>query len=193
MGLFDRIIVKYPLPLPLEVVDYLPDIYDKEFQTKDLENLLIDYILEEDGKLYEVRVEREWVDDDDSFLKGYFKAVKEEILPSNYYGIVNFYAYERLHQGTNKGMDVSIDYLAKFNDGQLVNLELFNYRIEDSSDDIKRTNDFYKEMEIKRNKWYNKYFLHTPPLVFIRRKIVNFFGKLHKLTGSIHTFFIRHL
>ena len=71
MGLFDRIIVKQPLPLPLAVVDVLPNVYEKEFQTKDLENFLVDYILEDD-KLFEVKVQREWQDDDDAFLKGHF-------------------------------------------------------------------------------------------------------------------------
>lgn len=193
MGLFDRVIVRHPLPLPLEVVDNLHDIYDIEFQTKDLENYLEDYILDEDGRFFEVKVQSEWVDDDESFLKGYFKAVKEDIIPSKFHGVLNFYCYERLHTGENRGQDVSLDYLAKFNDGGLVDLELLSYEISDASEDIVRTKEFFKKLEIEKNKWYNKFFLQTKPISFIRKKIIKFFGYIHNLTGKLHTFVIRHL
>ena len=52
MGMFDSIQCNYPLPLPLEVIDIMPDLYDQEFQTKDLENLLDHYDLNHDGVLY---------------------------------------------------------------------------------------------------------------------------------------------
>ena len=193
MGLFDRVIVNYPLPLPLQVIDHIPDVYEKEFQTKDLSNFLEDYILEEDGKLIEVAVKREWVDDDDSFLKGYFKVVDEKNIPTNYHGILEFYAYERIHTGEGKGIDVSIDYLAKFNDGILVDIDMLEFEVRDASEDIKRTNEFFKEIENKRNKWYYKYILGTKPIVYSRRKIVRMFGCLHNLTGKLHSFVIRHL
>ena len=192
MGLFDRIIVKQPLPLPLAVVDVLPNVYEKEFQTKDLENFLVDYILEDD-KLFEVKVQREWQDDDDAFLKGHFKVVSEEIVASHFYGAVNFYCYERLHTGENQGLDISLDYLAKFNDGVLVDLSLLGFEIEDASKDILATKQFYRDLEMKRNKWYNKYIFLTRPVTFIRRKIIRFFGHIHSLTGKLHTFVIRHL
>jgi hypothetical protein len=70
MGMFDSIRCDYPLPLPLEVVDKLPDIYEKEFQTKDFENLLDYYILTEEGELLFHKKKYEWRDDDSSFLKG---------------------------------------------------------------------------------------------------------------------------
>lgn len=50
--MFDSIRCSYPLPLPLEVVDDLPDIYEVEFQTKDLDNLLNEYYLNENGELF---------------------------------------------------------------------------------------------------------------------------------------------
>jgi len=193
MGLFDRVIINYPLPLPLEVVDYIPDIYQKEFQTKDLSNFLEDYILEEDGRLIEVSVKREWVDDDDSFLKGYFKVIDQKNIPTNYHGVLEFYAYERIHTGDGKGTDISIDYLAKFNDGTLTDIDLLEYEVRDSSEDIKRTNEFFKQLENKRSKWYNKYFFGTKLVVFFRRKIVRIFGSLHNFTGKLHSFIIRHL
>lgn len=57
MGMFDSVQCNYPLPLPLEVVDIYPDIYNQEFQTKDLENLLDNYILNEDGELLWIKKE----------------------------------------------------------------------------------------------------------------------------------------
>ena len=69
MGMFDSVQCNYPLPIPLDVVDIYPDIYDQEFQTKDLENLLDHYILNEDGELLWIKKEYEWKDDDSHFLK----------------------------------------------------------------------------------------------------------------------------
>ena len=57
MGMFDSVQCNYPLPLPLDVVDLYPDLYEKEFQTKDLENLLDHYILNEDGELLWIKKE----------------------------------------------------------------------------------------------------------------------------------------
>ena len=56
MGMFDSIQCSYPLPLPLEVVDIFPDVYDQEFQTKDLENFLDTYIINEDGEKEDITV-----------------------------------------------------------------------------------------------------------------------------------------
>ena len=191
--MFDTIRVDYPLPLPLEVVDLLPDIYSCEFQTKDLENLLEEYILTEDGILLEIRKQREWEDDDDAFLKGYFKEISRETIPLNIHSTVNFYMYETIENSDETAVDVHIDFLGKFTDGKLVDLELFNYEIIDSTERVKNTKEFFNKLKISRKKWYNKYFFNALPYSYFRKFITKSLYNLHNFTGKLHTFAIRHL
>lgn len=193
MGMFDEIKCDYPLPVTLEMVDWDIDIQNMPFQTKDLENLLDEYIISPQGELLHVQHKRKWVDDDNSFLKGYFEITDTQIVPANYHGVIYFYCYEDLPQKDGKYYTFDAEYEAKFSDNKLVSLELFDYKIEDTTKyhlDIKK-----REVERKKesNKWYNKYIMHTKPVKFVRRKIYRFFYGLHQLTGKLHTFAIRHL
>lgn len=200
MGLFDSIECNYPLPLPLEVVDILPDIYEVEFQTKDLENLMDLYVLNEDGYLSYRKREYKWKDDNSSFLKGYMEVVSEEIVPENFHGVLNFYCYETLRDGEIyiesgdpespvHGTDISIDYLAKFTNGKLTNIEILDYEILDATDRLTEIKKIHKEHDRRRNLWYNKYFFYTKFWKFVKTKIIllplkflkNFFDKLYWL------------
>lgn len=174
MGMFDSIECNYPLPLPLEVIDVLPDIYDQEFQTKDLENLLDLYYLKEDGCLYWRKRKYEWKDDDDSFLKGYMDVVGEEIVQQDFHGILNFYCYETVYssEDKNSGIDVSIDYLAKFTNGKLENIEVLSYEIRDATVRIIELKNTMKKHEERRSHWYNKYIFYTKSWRFIKNKII---------------------
>ena len=195
MGMFDSIQCNHPLPLPLEIIDLIPDIYEQEIQTKDLDCSMTIYILEEDGKLLREDRKYEWKDDDSYFLKGYFETVETKIEDSRFHGIVNFYLYERLYtdETRNSGLDVSIDFLGKFNNGVLESIDVLEYNIEDASESIKQIKEVHEKWEIKRNKWYNKYFFYTKPIAFIRKKIVRFFYNLHTFTGKLHTLAIRYI
>lgn len=195
MGMFDNIECNYPLPLPLEVIDLLPDIYEQELQTKDLDCFMELYIINEEGSLLKEERKLQWKDDDDSFLKGYFETIEKNIKNSNYHGVVNFYLYERIYEDKNqtKGKDVSVDFLGKFTDGKLDFVELLDYSIEDATERINQIREIHKEHDIKRNKWYNKYIFYTKPVSYIRRLIRNFFYKLHNLTGKLHTLAIRYI
>ena len=184
IGMFDSIQCNYLLPLPLEVIDVLPDVYDQEFQTKDFENLLEGYILNEDGELLRIQKEYEWKDDDSTFLKGYMDVVNEEIVPSTFHGIVNFYCYETVHEDphSDKAKDVSIDYCAKFTNGKLENIEVLSYKITDATVRILDIKNMMKEHEERRKRWYNKYIFYTKCWKFIKNKIlldsIDFFRKV---------------
>lgn len=172
--MFDSIQCNYPLPLPLEVSDYLPDIYEQEFQTKDLENLLGHYILTEEGELLEIRKEYKWKDDESYFLKGYMEVIKEEIVPTNFHGVINFYCYETVYEdeSQNKSKDISIDYLAKFTNGVLSNIELLTYEITDSTSRILNLKNMMEENAKIQKRWYNKYIFNTKYWRFIKNKII---------------------
>lgn len=191
MGMFDSIECDYPLPLPLEVVDIMPDPYSQEFQTKDLENLMDTYILSEEGELLWIKKEYKWKDDDDSFLKGYMEVTKQEIVPTNFHGILNFYCYETVYDETtsNNVKDVSIDYLAKFTNGKLENIEMLSYEINDATERLINLKNTLKKYEERRQRWYNKYIFHTKYWKFIKNKIIlapinllrKFFDKIYWL------------
>ena len=172
--MFDSIHCEYPLPLPLEVIDILPDIYEKEFQTKDLENLLDTYILNEDGELIWNKKQYKWKDDDDAFFKGYMEVIKNEMIPSEFHGVLNFYCYETVKEdeSSDKAKDVVIDYLAKFTNGKIENIEILSYEIIDATVRIIELKNSLQKHEQKRNRWYNKYFFNTKFWKFIKWKIL---------------------
>jgi hypothetical protein len=174
MGMFDSVQCNYPLPLPLDVVDIYPDLYEKEFQTKDLENLLDHYILNEDGELLWIKKEYEWKDDDSHFLKGYMEVTKEEIVPSNFHGILNFYCYETVEEDVenNTAKDVSIDYLAKFTNGKIENIEILSYEIIDATVRIVDLKTSIKKHAELRKRWYNKYIFYTKFWKFVKNKVI---------------------
>ena len=174
MGMFDSIQCNYPLPLPLEIVDIMPDPYDQEFQTKDLENLLDLYYLNEDGVLYWRKRKYEWKDDDSAFFKGYMDVIEEEIVPVDFHGILNFYCYETIHEdeSSGKAKDISIDYLAKFTNGKIENIEILSYEIQDATVRIVQLKDNMQKHEERRKRWYNKYIFCTKTWRFIKNKII---------------------
>lgn len=194
--MFDSIECNYPLPLPLEVVDVMPDPYDQEFQTKDLENLLDLYYLNEDGVLYWRKRKYEWKDDDDAFLKGYMDVVEEEIVPTDFHGVLNFYCYETVEKDleNNKAKDVTIDYLAKFTNGKLENIEVLSYEIRDATVRIIDLKNTMKKHEERRKRWYNKYIFYTKGWKWIKSKIILApIDLLRKFLDKIYWFGVRYL
>jgi len=196
MGMYDSIECNHPLPLPLEVIDVLPDIYDNEFQTKDLENLLDLYYLNEDGILYWRKRKYEWKDDDDSFLKGYMDVVEEEVIPHDFHGILNFYCYETVYSSEDKdsGLDVSIDYLAKFTNGKIENIEILSYEVRDATDRIINLKNTLRKHDERRNRWYNKYIFYTKFWRFVKNKIILApVNLLRKSIDKFYWFLVRHV
>jgi hypothetical protein len=196
MGMFDSIKCNYPLPLPLDIVDVLPDVYDQEFQTKDLDNVLEVYYLNEDGSLHERKRKYEWVDDDSAFLKGYMDVVEEQIVPSNFHGVLNFYCYETVYASKDRtsGLDIGIDYLAKFTNGIVENIEVLSYGITDATERLLDLKETFAGFEKQKKLWYNKYIFHTEFWRFVRNKIVlapvNF---LRKSIDKLYWFLVRYV
>jgi len=196
MGMFDSIECNYPLPLPLEVVDILPDPYDQEFQTKDLENLLDLYYLNEDGVLYWRKRKYEWKDDDSAFLKGCMNVVEEEVVPTDFHGVLNFYCYETVHEyeSSDKAKDVTIDYLAKFTNGKLENIEVLSYEVRDATVRIIELKNTMQKYEERRKRWYNKYVFHTKYWRFIKNKIILApINLLRKFLDKVYWLGVRYL
>ena len=196
MGMFDSISCDYPLPLPLGVIDIMPDVYDNEFQTKDFDNALELYILNEDGNLQYRKRQYHWVDDDSAFLKGYMDVTKEEIVPYDFHGVVNFYCYETIRdeEDNKKATDVSIDYLAKFTNGKLENIEILSYEINDATERLDNLQKSMVESARKAKLWYNKYFFNTKFYRFIKWKIIiKPIELLKKLFDKVYWLLVRYI
>jgi hypothetical protein len=135
MGMFDEIKVNYNLPLPGEIKNLNIDWKEVVFQTKDLENLLTQYLIENDG-LYQRIVELEYVEFSEEEKKQnrkekrWFPFFKDVIEKSSYHkkiddfhGSIVFYHYEEL----NDTEDFSVDFKATFSYGKLDKIELLSF------------------------------------------------------------------
>jgi hypothetical protein len=204
IGMFDSIQCNYPLPLPLEVVNVLPDLFDQEFQTKDFENLLDNYILNEEGELFHIKKEYKWKTGGESFLErslegsleGSLEVVKEETVPYNFHGVVNFYCYATVNEDStsDKAQDVSLEYLAKFTNGKLENIELFSYEIIDATVRLLDLKAFLKKQEEKRNLWYNKYFFYTKFWKVVKWKVIIApINLIKKVCDNLHWLVVKYL
>lgn len=196
MGLFDTINCDYPLPLPLEVIDLIPDIYNVEFQTKDLDNCMYYYKITEEGELLHFQQESKWVDDDDAFFKGYLKVISEKIININYHGNIVFGLYKEIKDANDplKGISVLIDFKVKFTDGEVEEISVERYSIEDCSQRLLQMDNFMKRSEIEKNLWYNKYLFNTSIFIFIKREIIlTPIRKLERGLSKLHMFLMRNI
>lgn len=186
MGMFDYFRVKKEIPIPEELKPLNIDWKNLEFQTKDLDNCLIEYFIGEDGFLYEVEVEREYVPYTEEEKKNknhkqwnLWKDVVEKSRKNvkiDFHGKINFYAYESL----NDDEDFSLDYNAYFVYGKLDKIEIVKFeKIPSRKKDFE---NFVKELERKENKFLIKIKKTISPLgwSFFWKKIaglIKFFSK----------------
>ena len=91
MGMFDTIFVKKKLPLTKELKALNVKWEKLDFQTKDLDNALDTYEITKSGKLKHLWQRREWKEDSESFLGGYFDVVEEEWRDVDFHGTITFY------------------------------------------------------------------------------------------------------
>ena len=158
MGMFDSIQVKKDLEIPDEIKN-LKDWKNHNFQTKDLDNCLSDYIINEYNELVEVIVDRKYIphtkeERKNSDIKPWnlWKDVIEgektyKII--DYHGIINFYTYDSIDDDT----DFWLDYKAYFIYGKLDKIEFLEFR-KDSERKLSNKK-FFEELEKeKKSFWY---------------------------------------
>lgn len=191
--MFDYVKCKYPLESPEELKDWNIDTKNIEFQTKDFENLMETYIIQENGDLWKKHEEYKWVDDDRSPLKGYLDVVSSEYKHHPYHGVLEFYCYEKLGQKDGKHYVLNSDYLAKFSDGKIVEIKSTKFDIEDVTEHKMKMDAFFEEDKKRRNKFYNKYIFYSKPFIFIRRKIIRLAYNWYKMNGYIYNCIVRWL
>ena len=124
------------------------------------------------------------------------EVTKEEIVPSNFHGILNFYCYETVEEDVenNKAKDISIDYLAKFTNGKIENIEILSYEIIDATVRIVELKNSMKKHSEFRKRWYNKYIFYTKYWRFIKNKVILApISFLTKLLDKLYWLVIKYL
>lgn len=189
--MFDEIIVKKVLPLPKEVKTLPIKWSEHKFQTKDLENCLLEYFIDKKGDLYQVVVENKYIEwtEEEKKSKDFrpWNIYKDcvEISRHNakveHHGIIRFYDYFTLDPET----DCWLEFEAYFVYGKLDKIALKEFRKEPShslqvaewqkEQEAKTKTASYKFKQILRKLGYHKV---IRGLAGLCNRLSSFFTKL---------------
>jgi len=196
MGMFDSITVKQNLPIPEEIKDF-KDWKNYKFQTKDLENCLLEYWISEEGELFEHVIEREYVpysEQERKKLKGWDiwkdvieKGSKDEKV--NHHGTLTFYTYDEIDDDTS----FWIEFKAYFIYGKIDKIEFVDFKLDK---DRKINNKKWEEEHKKRAKHPWNVFKHYASYLGWRwfwRKVSNLLYKFSKFISNIQFFINRYI
>jgi len=180
MGMFDYIECEYKLPLPDFTEEESKDLIEiewaeVEFQTKAFDRILIKYTISEDGQLYENKIEREWVEDDESLTGVTMKEKEDGIERIDYSG-------ELLFHGLVLGekYDHWLEFKTLWWKGDLKEIDHIDHKKEDNSERIKAQkhfNDALKDFSTRQERWW------FPIYSFYRRVLTVFFGAIRWSVG----------
>ena len=180
MGMFDNISVADPLPFTSEMRELGLDINNRSFQTKDLECVLAEYIIQ-GGKLFERKYKEEkWIEGDsksENWLDriGRIERGDPYLEPVNYHGEIYFYDWQ---DNVNEKWDCWVEFKAIFSNGVVDRYELLRFDKTDNTDRLIREKQWKEEMERAEKVWYNKYFRHTRPYRWFSNKWYRVFNTL---------------
>jgi len=181
--MFDTIIVKDKLPWTDEMwAEGLPNKCI-EFQTKDLDNSLANYKIENSRLLMQKFKEQKWTDpkSNNEFSFGRLERTGEYWEDQNYHGKLSFYDYCSNDKPGNN--DCWVEFTATFTNGQVDKIEVINFEKNDNTERIKKFNEIAEEMRHNNKRWINKYFFRTKPIRWIR-------GCIHRALYNTGNFFI---
>ena len=174
MGLFDNIYCKSKLPLPddlRELSDLKVDWKSQPFQTRDLDNCLSVFHIEENGDLIEEVHDREFEKDDSHPFGGYLRSKDKWNEKRWHHGEINF--YESFYA---KNFDYWVEFKAIFTEGQLSNIELVEFTEKCNKkrrEDNKKMEERIRLREERSKKlWYKLYrVIWKAPVRWTCRKI----------------------
>jgi hypothetical protein len=199
MGMFDSVYIKRDLPLSEELKQVSVDWKNIEFQTKDLENCLLEYTITEDGTLLEKVVEREYIpytEEERKKIKpkpwNIWKEVihkSEELKEVNHHGIVDLYCSVDYTEDDAYW----VEFRSHFIYGKLDKIELLRSTKQESSK--ANAKKWKKAIELEEKKLWNrtKKFLNYFGWNKFWRKISNVCYKLSRGFAAIQIFIIRYL
>ena len=176
MGMFDTIQCSDAMPFNDDMAALGLNVRDWSFQTKDLNNLMSEYVLQ-DGILYERKYkETKWIEPDplnkDKWNFGHMDYTDGYLEDTKYHGVINMYDYRQ----DVMGWDCYIEYAVTFTGGVVTNTELTKFTKEDSAPRIQQHNEMWDRLEAAAARWYNKYIFYTRgwrKLVSLKRRAIN--------------------
>lgn len=197
--MFDNITVKQNIPLPEALQKLDKDWKKYQFQTKDLDNCLLDFWISEEGELFEHVVECDYIPYSEKERKS--KKISpwdmwKEVIEKNTYdkkinhhGVLKFYTYEQLDEST----DFWVEFNAYFIYGKLDKIELTDFSLD-------------KERKIQNKQWEEKYKKQQKHPWTRFKKLASYIGwswfwkavnkQLHNISKAINviqTFIWKHL
>ncbi len=198
MSMFDTVSIKQELPLPEEIKNKF-DWWNLSFQTKDLDNYMGEYIINEYRELVEVVIEREYIPYSDEERKklnlkpwSLWKEVKEgptTYKNIQYHGSITFYTYERFDDIT----DFWVEFKAYFVYGKLDKIELVEFKKEES---LKIHNERIQEQRNQEQKSFWNVFKRYASYLgwsWFWRKVSNLLYQFSQLLSSVRMTIMRNL
>jgi hypothetical protein len=184
MGMFDTIQVSDQLPFNGEMKELGLDERKYSLQTKDLENCMAEYVLQNDVLYIKKYEKTEWVEGDPKGKSlfdrlGYLHRDGEFLEPTNYHGEVIAYTYQN---DVMENWDCWVEFKLKFTNGTLVEKELVKFEKTDNAERKQRMKEFADRVARENAKFINRFFFHTAAyrsFAFFVRKI------LYKISSCI--------
>ena len=173
MGMFDTIHCSDAMPFNDDMAALGLNTRDWSFQTKDLDNVLSEYVLQ-NGFLYEKKYkESKWVERDLTRKPGmgnfgHIERTGEYLDYIPHHGVINMCDYRE----DVMGWDCYVEYAVTFTNGKATNTELTEFTKEDSAPRIRRIRELCNRMAAQRAKWYNKYIFDTAKYGAFRHYLV---------------------
>lgn len=200
MGMFDNIKCKFPLPLTHSLLkDDKREWSEISFQTKNLENSLSSYYIDEQGFLFEEIVETEGVlytEEELQTIKPQPWTIYKEIIETNRYtkqinhhGIISFYdvlSYSKEH-------DLWVNFKAYLIYGKVDKIELVEARLDKS---LELYHKEYEEKARTKNKklWPKiKHILSYFGWKWAWRRIAQLLYFLHQFLGKMQNLIYKNL
>lgn len=196
MGMFSYIKCEKELPLTDELKSYSVKWDEAQFQTKDLDNCLENYIISEDGDLLEEVIEYEYTyyTEEEKKQKDHKpwnivkdqKIIKQEIKKVDFHGKITFYDTFNI----NDEEDIWVDFDAYFIYGKLDKIELA--KVEKYLNRKREADEYWKNYENKKNKLSYKLKKYSGWFWFWKQ-VSKFFHKTSRFFSNIHMFVLRNL
>ena len=186
MGMFDTISISDALPFNTDMKELGLDINNYQFQTKSLDCLMDNYIIQ-GGKLFIQKYKTEqWVEgskDTKSFLHGMGYIKREdpylELVP--YHGELYFYDYK---DSVQSKWDCWLEFKAVFTNGTVDRYELVEFKKTDNTERLESQKKLLEEIKEQESKWFNKYFFYTKPVRWFGHRV--WYRGWHRLGNICH-------
>lgn len=182
--MFDTIVVQCNLPMPEDPMGYSGS---SEFQTKDLENCLLNYKIDKDGLFF---VEKQTIErvpgnkNAKSILDriGSMKIIERWWEKYDISNKIRFYDYKT----TNKDFDYDIEYEAQFLNGKLVEVKLFKFKA------IENTSRKKMELAFKKEMFERRKFINSFKYKFFFRFWNSLLRFISRVVSKMSTFIVSH-